>query len=129
MTCESFDDCLERRKYWDLTYSDKTTLEKRSVNEMIDDLRDKLLDAVKSRLVADVPAGFYLSGGIDSAAICGMAVAIIEEECAKNNIDPVKVKARMKCFCVGFEKGTEFDEARKYFRIRILDLRRLQTEH
>ena len=113
MTCEAFDEHIERRQYWDLTYPDKTIQEKRSETQMIVELRQELLDAVKARLVGDVPIGFYLSGGIDSATICGMAVAIVEAECAEFNLDFKQVKNQMKCFCIEFEEDTEFDEGRE----------------
>ena len=113
MTCEAFSGHTERRKYWDLSYPNRNIRDGRSEDEVVVELRNKLLDAVKCRLVADVPVGFYLSGGIDSAAICGLAMSIIEGECLKSGRDPSEVKQQMKCFCIGFEKGTEFDEGRE----------------
>ncbi|KAI9657445.1 MAG: hypothetical protein M1821_003127 [Bathelium mastoideum] len=110
MICSAFNEHTERLKYWDLTYPNRHAIEKRTESEMITELRDKLLDAVKCRLAADVPIGFYLSGGIDSAAMCGMAMSIIEGECLRYGYDFLEIKKEIKCFCIGFEKGSEFDE-------------------
>ena len=69
-----------------------------------------LNDAVKSRMVADVPLGAYLSGGVDSSAI----VALM----AQQSPEPVKT------FTIGFaEKGfNEFDYA-------AMVARRYATDH
>jgi asparagine synthase (glutamine-hydrolysing) len=54
------------REYWELDY---THVESRSEEEWIELIRDKLLEAVRIRLVSDVPLGAFLSGGLDSSAI------------------------------------------------------------
>jgi asparagine synthase (glutamine-hydrolysing) len=48
-------------------YSQKTE------NELIAELEKRLLKAVERQLMADVPLGFFLSGGLDSSAIVAMA--------------------------------------------------------
>jgi asparagine synthase (glutamine-hydrolysing) len=45
----------------------------RTEKEYVDGFRAVLEDAVKTRLRADVPVGCYLSGGIDSCAVLGLA--------------------------------------------------------
>src|SRR4051795_5792467 len=45
----------------------------RSDAEIIDEFRQVLRDAVRQRLVADVEVASYLSGGIDSCAVLGLA--------------------------------------------------------
>jgi asparagine synthetase B (glutamine-hydrolysing) len=47
---------------------------------MVPGLRDRLLQAVQVRLHADVLIGIYLSGGIDSAIIAGMAAHLIKQK-------------------------------------------------
>ncbi len=48
---------------------------RREQQELVDELRRRLRDAVVSRLVSDVPLGVFLSGGVDSS----MLVAIMSE--------------------------------------------------
>lgn len=79
---------------------------------MILGLRQQMLEAVRHRLRADVKVGLYLSGGIDSAVIAGMAAHLVEEDWVKIGTDLRSAKQDLTCFSVGFEEGTEFDEMR-----------------
>jgi len=72
-------DRLERAEhtYWDMNFP--KAAERRGhggPKEWIDGVRDRLVDAVRVRLEADVPVGCYLSGGIDSCSILGIATAM-----------------------------------------------------
>jgi asparagine synthase (glutamine-hydrolysing) len=60
--------------YWDWDYptADRTGFD-RSPHEWVDALRAELEEAVRLRLRADVPVACYLSGGIDSCAVLGLA--------------------------------------------------------
>lgn len=61
-------------RYWDFNYpriGDPTP--KLTEAEYIEKLRYTLNDAVRVRLRADVPVGCYLSGGLDSSVVLGMA--------------------------------------------------------
>jgi asparagine synthase (glutamine-hydrolysing) len=61
-------------QYWDVDYPrDHMAPPPRSDAEYIAGFRAVLEDSVKTRLRADVPVGCYLSGGIDSCAILGLA--------------------------------------------------------
>src|SRR5206468_8746476 len=70
-----------------------------------------LTEAVERRLVADVPVGAFLSGGIDSSAIVAIA--------SQRTTGPVKT------FTIGFEDDDGFDE-RSYAR---QVARRFATDH
>ena len=59
-------------------------------------VRAALLEAVELRMVADVPVGCYLSGGIDSCSILGLASAVSQS--------PVKA------FTIGFDDA-RYDES------------------
>jgi asparagine synthase (glutamine-hydrolysing) len=87
------------REYWDLPqYS---TFEPNSEEECLEELERRLAEAVKIRLISDVPLGALLSGGIDSS----MVVALMARASGK----PVKT------FSIGF-KHADFNEA-QYARL------------
>jgi asparagine synthase (glutamine-hydrolysing) len=78
---------LRIQRYWDYTYQPKFTA---SEDELAEELRARLRDAVKMRLLSEVPLGAHLSGGIDSTII----VALMSEFAS----GPVKT------FSAGFEE-------------------------
>ncbi|HWG55313.1 MAG TPA: asparagine synthase (glutamine-hydrolyzing) [Gaiellaceae bacterium] len=63
--------------------------------ELAAELRDRLRDSVRAHLVADVPVGVLLSGGVDSSLLAAFA--------AQETAEPVRT------FSIGFEEGS-FDE-------------------
>ena len=96
---------LER--YWDVDYSQKLQL---SEPEWMERINALLADAVRIRLMSEVPLGALLSGGIDSAAV----VALM----AKFSAQPVKT------FSIGFTQDSfnELPYARRFAEL-------LGTEH
>jgi asparagine synthase (glutamine-hydrolysing) len=66
------------------------------MDEAADEIRRLLTDAIRRRLIADVPLGAFLSGGIDSSAIVALMAGAMGE--------PVKT------FTMGFEDRDGFDE-------------------
>jgi asparagine synthase (glutamine-hydrolysing) len=65
------EDSCERRPYWDLEYPERADADRFEAPDF-DDLDARLHAAVADRLQADVPVGFYLSGGLDSSLIAAM---------------------------------------------------------
>ena len=60
------------RRYWDLPgqrWPEGRTEAAPPAAEVEDEIRQTLLDAVRCRLISDVPLGVFLSGGIDSTSI------------------------------------------------------------
>ena len=60
-------------QYWDFNYPRADQHALRSDAEYSAELRQALEEAVRLRLRADVPVGCYLSGGLDSCAVLGLA--------------------------------------------------------
>ncbi len=57
----------ENLEYWDLIYD--PVEEDRGEAYYVEKLREMLKEAISRRLVADVPIGFYISGGLDSSVV------------------------------------------------------------
>jgi asparagine synthase (glutamine-hydrolysing) len=68
---------IDIREYWDLEFEPKH--EARSDADYIDEWRELFRESVKLRLMADVPLGMFLSGGIDSSAIAAMMATMVDE--------------------------------------------------
>jgi len=68
---------LDVREYWDLKYEPKH--EPMSDRDYVETWREMFREAVRLRLMADVPLGMFLSGGIDSSAIAGMMSTMVSE--------------------------------------------------
>ena len=62
--------------YWSLESTETTSLAQRLAactdTELVDALHDRLRDAVAGQMVADVPLGAFLSGGVDSSAVVAL---------------------------------------------------------
>ncbi|MCX7705659.1 MAG: asparagine synthase (glutamine-hydrolyzing), partial [bacterium] len=86
-------------KYWQVDFTKK--LEFKNEQEYIDVMWQKLVEATRLRMIADVPLGAFLSGGIDSSTVVGIM--------SENSTQPIKT------FSVGFEES-DFNEL-KYARI------------
>ncbi len=99
---------VKTRRYWNLTWHKNGHTP--SIEKAAADLRELLSDAVKMRLVADVPLGILLSGGVDSSTVAAFAAQHASE--------------KIKTFSIGFEEDS-FDES-KYAR---QVAKHLDTEH
>ena len=74
---------IEVNQYWDFNYPKAdATRTHRSDADYAAEFRHVLEEAVRIRLRADVPVGCYLSGGLDSCAVIGLA--------AKHHPDPIR---------------------------------------
>ncbi len=105
-----YNGALQERRYWQaprLAPPDPSA----QTSAFIGGLREQLEEAVKLRLVSDVPLGAFLSGGLDSSLI----VALMRRH---SNAD-------IKTFSIGFEGDDSFDETPHAERVA----RHLNTEH
>ena len=106
-SCLELDDSeMKISRYWKLDFSNKILKGERF---FVEEIRRHLDESVKRRLIADVPVGAYLSGGLDSSAIVAFAK---------------KHKEDIKTFSISFS-DSEYDES-KYSK---LISEKFQTQH
>ncbi|MFH1985699.1 MAG: asparagine synthase (glutamine-hydrolyzing) [Pseudomonadota bacterium] len=103
---------FEQKKYWDIgTGSDAEDKNTISMGEWQARLKTVLSDAVRIRMIADVPLGAFLSGGIDSSIIVGLMAGHSDK--------------RVKTFSIGFKDDPLYDETRYAREVAV----RFNTEH
>jgi asparagine synthase (glutamine-hydrolysing) len=90
--------------YWSLRDAAlaRTTAPATSLDEATDQLHEVLRESVRSRLVADVPLGAFLSGGVDSSLV----VALMAETSPR----------AVRTFTIGFREA-EYDESEYAHRV------------
>jgi asparagine synthase (glutamine-hydrolysing) len=87
---------LQVTRYWDFDYPvDSSDAPRRTDEDYRAEFRAALEEAVRIRLRADVPVGCYLSGGLDSCSVLGLA--------ARHHPDPIRA------FTLTFDHA-EYDE-------------------
>lgn len=100
-------------RYWDWTFpdaADTRPVRFGGIEQAVGELRERLVDAVRLQLRADVPVGAYLSGGLDSSGIVALIRGFTDT--------PVRT------FSVAFDQP-EFDESEHQLAM----VRHLGTEH
>ena len=96
-------------QYWDLPVGKPAS--RRSLNDAEAELRNLLAEAIELHMIADVPVGVLLSGGVDSTGVLSFAVH--------------RTDKKISSFTVGFSGGEVPDE-RAYAR---LAAKKFGTEH
>ena len=89
---------IETQRYWQPDFTKKIDISEEEAGERTVEI---LRDAVRVRLMSEVPLGAFLSGGIDSSAV----VALMSQESGE----------RVKTFSIGFEEQdfSEIHHARR----------------
>ncbi|MFZ1741636.1 MAG: asparagine synthase (glutamine-hydrolyzing) [Pontixanthobacter sp.] len=67
---------LQIAPYWEVDYRDKIRI---SEADALDALEEKLTEAVRLRMIADVPLGALLSGGVDSSVVVALMAKLSQE--------------------------------------------------
>jgi asparagine synthase (glutamine-hydrolysing) len=86
----------QQKIFWDPVESAGAAREV-PLQEAVERTRELINEAVRSRLISDVPLGVFLSGGLDSGSIAAFA--------ARNS------QERIKTFTIGFQDSKYFDES------------------
>jgi asparagine synthase (glutamine-hydrolysing) len=91
------------RKYWDINYDNRT---EDSPARCLERFRELFEESVRLRLIAEVPLGVFLSGGLDSSAILAVMRSMVA---AENHV---------KTFSIGYEgHGGDGDNEFEYARL------------
>jgi asparagine synthase (glutamine-hydrolysing) len=85
-------------RYWSLEYQPKLRI---GEDEAAEEVRRLLTEAVRKRLISEVPLGAFLSGGVDSSAVVAIMAGLIGD--------------RVKTFAIGFDdpRFNELPHARR----------------
>jgi asparagine synthase (glutamine-hydrolysing) len=95
---------VRTRKFWDIGYAEP---EPQPPEHFLEKFKDLLEESVRLRLIAEVPLGVFLSGGLDSSTILAMMSKLAGGD-------------RVKTFSVGYETtGAKEDDANEFEYARL----------
>jgi asparagine synthase (glutamine-hydrolysing) len=97
LSCDVVTGAVEVGEYWRFRIEPMDRIPHDPENAWGEELRALLSQAVKRRLISDVPLGVFLSGGIDSSAVLAFAARHVPPE-------------RLGTFSIGFDEPS-FDES------------------
>ncbi len=107
------DGTIEERRYWRVEYGPKNGDARKTEADWKEETREVMRKAVERRLVADVPVGVLLSGGLDSSLVTGLLA-----EAGQTGL---------KTFSIGFE--TVGDEEGDEFKYSDIVVDHFGTDH
>jgi asparagine synthase (glutamine-hydrolysing) len=76
------------QRYWQVDFGRE--VDRRPVEVLADELEELLTDSIRLRLIADVPLGLFLSGGIDSSLMAALTAR--------------KLERKVTCYTIGFSE-------------------------
>jgi len=90
----------EMKKYWSFEFANvsKVAFDINDEKKMAEKIRETMRDSVAHHMIADVPVGSFLSGGVDSSIIATL-------------MQEIRGDKKIKTFTVGFDTLTEGREA------------------
>lgn len=97
--------------YWDIPHITNESTPSDTISHYVEMVRDALYEATELRMIADVPLGAFLSGGLDSSLIVALMQKMSNQQ--------------VKTFSIGFSGDDSFDESP--YAQEVADY--LQTEH
>ncbi|MFC1756646.1 asparagine synthase (glutamine-hydrolyzing) [Patescibacteria group bacterium] len=103
---------LEIRKYWDIEDFENLDCSRQEIVQKINFL---MKDSVKRQLISDRPVGVFLSGGIDSTSVLGIADEVLGGE--------------VKTYSIGFDISVESEKFNADFKIARRTGKYYKTDH
>jgi asparagine synthase (glutamine-hydrolysing) len=67
----------EVRQYWDLEFNEDDSL---SETDWVERVREQVERSVRAQMIADVPLGAFLSGGVDSSSIVSLMTGMVSQK-------------------------------------------------
>jgi asparagine synthase (glutamine-hydrolysing) len=98
-------------RYWEL----QDSKEIKSIKQIIERIKFLLRDSVKQQLISDRPSGIFLSGGIDSTSILGIASEFTDK--------------KIKTYSVGFDINIEREKYNRDFDLARQTSKYYNTDH
>jgi len=92
----------EQKKYWQFEFKQDDTLDEEGTTK---EILEVMKDSVAHHMIADVPVGSFLSGGIDSSIIATLMSSFAKATAGQSR--------KIKTFTVGFESLSEGKEAKE----------------